>query len=172
MKCPRCSSALKHETYEGTEIDRCLKCRGTWLDEGELVGILNSREEKFSDEVLEEALNMAFAGVTQNEQASVEKCPKCSRQMIAVNYAYNSGIILDRCPNSHGVWLDVKELEKIQAYREHCEKEAEENRDEWIALARSVEEDRKKGANENRKSEQRPLRYIINSVLSKILGNE
>ena len=172
MKCPRCSSALKHESYEGTEIDRCLSCKGTWLDEGELVAILNSRDEKFADDVVEEALSMAFAGVTQSEQSSVERCPKCSKVMVAVNYAYNSGIVLDRCPSSHGVWLDVKELEKIQAYREHCEKEAEEHRDDWIALVNLVEADRKKEANEKQKLQHKPLRYVINSVIGKIIGRE
>lgn len=168
MKCPRCSDTLKHEIYEGLQTDRCPQCKGTWLDEGEIVTILDTKEEKFSAHLIEEAINTAFTGVPQDEQRSIEKCPKCSRAMQAVNYGYDSGIVIDRCPDAHGVWLDGKEIEKIQAHREHWEKESKENRQEWIALVRSVEGARKEQADETRRKEMRPTRYIVNSVIRKI----
>lgn len=36
MKCPKCGHALKGETFEGTEIDRCTHCEGFFLDAGEI----------------------------------------------------------------------------------------------------------------------------------------
>jgi hypothetical protein len=37
MKCPKCYSDLKEESYkEKINIDRCQQCGGVWLDAGEL----------------------------------------------------------------------------------------------------------------------------------------
>jgi uncharacterized protein len=34
--CPNCDSELKLSERQGVEIDYCPKCRGVWLDRGEL----------------------------------------------------------------------------------------------------------------------------------------
>ena len=34
--CPRCNERLKHFSYEGIPIDRCIRCSGIWLDKDEL----------------------------------------------------------------------------------------------------------------------------------------
>jgi hypothetical protein len=36
MICPRCSSHLKGDKFEGVSLDTCEKCGGMWLDAGEL----------------------------------------------------------------------------------------------------------------------------------------
>jgi Zn-finger nucleic acid-binding protein len=36
MKCPLCSVDLQMTERSGVEIDYCPKCRGVWLDRGEL----------------------------------------------------------------------------------------------------------------------------------------
>jgi len=36
MICPVCSTELKVADRQGIEIDFCPKCRGVWLDRGEL----------------------------------------------------------------------------------------------------------------------------------------
>jgi uncharacterized protein len=36
MKCPVCSIDLSMTDRQGVEIDYCPKCRGVWLDRGEL----------------------------------------------------------------------------------------------------------------------------------------
>jgi uncharacterized protein len=36
MKCPTCSVDLVMTDRQGVEIDYCPKCRGVWLDRGEL----------------------------------------------------------------------------------------------------------------------------------------
>jgi uncharacterized protein len=40
MNCPVCSTELKIAERLGIEIDHCPKCRGIWLDRGELDKIL------------------------------------------------------------------------------------------------------------------------------------
>jgi Zn-finger nucleic acid-binding protein len=36
MECPVCKVELKMSDRQGIEIDYCIKCRGVWLDRGEL----------------------------------------------------------------------------------------------------------------------------------------
>ena len=40
MKCPVCDSSLQMTERSGVEIDYCPKCRGVWLDRGELDKII------------------------------------------------------------------------------------------------------------------------------------
>ncbi|MGV3724736.1 MAG: zf-TFIIB domain-containing protein [Actinomycetota bacterium] len=40
MNCPVCSVPLQMTERQGVEIDYCSKCRGVWLDRGELDKIL------------------------------------------------------------------------------------------------------------------------------------
>jgi Zn-finger nucleic acid-binding protein len=40
MKCPSCEELLIMAERQGIEIDYCPKCRGVWLDKGELDKII------------------------------------------------------------------------------------------------------------------------------------
>jgi len=40
MKCPNCEEILIMSERQGIEIDFCPKCRGVWLDRGELDKII------------------------------------------------------------------------------------------------------------------------------------
>ncbi len=40
MKCPICDIDLQIAERQGVEIDYCSKCRGVWLDRGELDKII------------------------------------------------------------------------------------------------------------------------------------
>lgn len=40
MKCPNCDETLIMADRQGIEIDYCPKCRGVWLDKGELDKII------------------------------------------------------------------------------------------------------------------------------------
>ena len=40
MNCPACNVELKLADRQGVEIDYCPKCRGVWLDRGELDKII------------------------------------------------------------------------------------------------------------------------------------
>jgi len=36
MKCPKCGNDLQEINYQNVMIERCLECKGIWLDHGEL----------------------------------------------------------------------------------------------------------------------------------------
>jgi len=41
MKCPNCDEVLVMSERQGVEIDYCPRCRGVWLDKGELDKIID-----------------------------------------------------------------------------------------------------------------------------------
>lgn len=45
MKCPNCGETLVMTERQGVEIDYCPKCRGVWLDKGELDKILERSQQ-------------------------------------------------------------------------------------------------------------------------------
>lgn len=40
LNCPVCTSAMQETTKHGVSIDVCTRCRGVWLDRGELEKLL------------------------------------------------------------------------------------------------------------------------------------
>ena len=51
MMCPVCSNVeLKLAERQGVEIDYCSKCRGVWLDRGELDKIIELSSSQRTDE--------------------------------------------------------------------------------------------------------------------------
>jgi Zn-finger nucleic acid-binding protein len=55
MLCPNCEAELKLSERQGVEIDYCPKCRGVWLDRGEL------------DKILERSTNSSQAARPSND---------------------------------------------------------------------------------------------------------
>lgn len=49
MLCPVCDIELVISERQGIEIDYCPKCRGVWLDRGELDKIRDRTNKQFSD---------------------------------------------------------------------------------------------------------------------------
>ena len=35
MKCPRCGGTLHEVAHHGVKVDRCVDCKGVWLDAGD-----------------------------------------------------------------------------------------------------------------------------------------
>ncbi|UCD15288.1 MAG: zf-TFIIB domain-containing protein [Candidatus Omnitrophota bacterium] len=50
-------------------------------------------------------------------------CPKCFQALQELNYA-GADVILDKCPDKHGFWLDRQELGKVQIMMEYYNKTA------------------------------------------------
>ena len=60
------------------------------------------------------AESTTITGVVLEDVDRDLKCPKCDGTTDAVNYGGDAGIIIDRCTTCHGIWLDERELEKVQ----------------------------------------------------------
>lgn len=120
MNCPLDHTETERVTYENcVEVDRCPACRGMWLDHGELEQIQDARENDYRKEltelpdVLTDVHKMVFSAAKP-----LLACPKCQRQMERREYGYCSLILIDACPNGHGVWLQDGEIQALEQFFE------------------------------------------------------
>ena len=72
------------------------------------------------------------SGVKKEEESRHLKCPKCQQvEMKTFNYNYSSGILVDQCEKTCGLWLDAEELDKIQSHTELFRDRLEANRERF-----------------------------------------
>jgi uncharacterized protein len=63
LNCPSCKIDLVMSDRQGVEIDYCPKCRGVWLDRGELDKILERAEARTgTPQPTQQALNTSLFG--------------------------------------------------------------------------------------------------------------
>ena len=62
MKCPTDGNELKMTDRQGIEIDYCPKCRGVWLDKGELDKLIERSQEVASSKSDDEGDNRGRKG--------------------------------------------------------------------------------------------------------------
>lgn len=108
MKCPKCNADLKASDlgeYGFVILDICPGCQGAWFDKGEL--------DRLDDSVWQDAEELAFSDVSDSHQGL--KCPKCTAQLRPLVPMDDKELVLDRCPNCQGFWLDSGELERVRA---------------------------------------------------------
>ena len=101
--CPECSEAMVVFELDGVEIDRCLKCAGTWLDAGEIDQLARLRGD--APDRLTASIAKADAG-----EKGVRRCVRCSAKMRVVKL---DAVEIDRCPRGHGLWFDRNEMESL-----------------------------------------------------------
>lgn len=114
--CPRCAEAMVAFELEGVEIDRCIVCRGTWLDAGELETI-----SKLSGASTGE-LGRALAFPADGDRVALG-CPRCPQRLRERRIGRNGKVVLDHCPSGHGLWFDRGEL--FAVLRSYADSQAE-----------------------------------------------
>ena len=103
MNCPACKYPMVILELNQVEIDYCTACKGTWLDRGELDLIYATSEKK--------EIAKLFS-VKNNLDEVKRRCPICKKKMNKVEFE-NTGIIIDKCTDEHGIWFDSGELKSI-----------------------------------------------------------
>jgi Zn-finger nucleic acid-binding protein len=106
--CPKCDVALFIVHLRDIEVDYCERCRGIWLDAGELEALL----EDANDPVLK-LLEQPGSIPTGNKHL----CPRCDALLheIEIRMPNQPVLFLDRCPRNHGLWFDGDELPQLLA---------------------------------------------------------
>src|SRR5262245_42729348 len=94
--CPSCKEPMVVFELDGVEIDRCLKCAGTWLDAGELERLAGGSPDR---------LAAAISGAAAAKKGE-RRCVRCSGRMDVIQV---QGVEIDRCPRGHGLWFDKNE---------------------------------------------------------------
>lgn len=115
MKCPNCQSELDQIDFRGIIVDECINCQGRWFDRNELRKAKDNTDEdlRWLDFDPFSAKADQFHMFSQDGKV----CPKCSQKMTELTYA-NSMVIIGKCENCEGVWLEGGEFKKIIAYLE------------------------------------------------------
>jgi len=125
MRCPHCASALRAAVYEGVEIHTCSACHGEFVPGEAMQRIISTREQSFDERIgAMVATQGPSFGVPDWAHGRTLACPACDENMQVINYAGDTSVMVDRCPDCGGLWLDAEELEVIQALLEKWEEEA------------------------------------------------
>lgn len=115
MQCPRCKNRLLEVEYEGLQVFQCPTCKGHWVPGQRLSQIVDIRQKTFTPEemaVFERLHKSARELVHQADSTAI--CPECEKQMLQNRYPYAAEVLIDRCPDGHGIWLDAGELDHVQ----------------------------------------------------------
>jgi len=76
VNCPRCpSTVLDERERDGIQIDGCPKCRGIWLDRGELERLIALTTSAMDAEVASRVANPAL----RHETAPIQPAPRYRR---------------------------------------------------------------------------------------------
>ena len=167
MNCPTCSLAFSTENYDDVNVDVCEKCKGIWLDKGELELLLKRKDKLFKASEVNAVNRLCGAsGVRKEDESRHLNCPKCQQsEMKTFNYNYSSGILVDQCGKNCGLWLDAEELDKIQIHTELFRDRLEANRERFETLAGQVEADMRQNM-DNAEDGAGPSRFrFVNALL-------
>lgn len=86
-------------------MDKCQSCKGVWFDEQELSQLLQEDPRQ---------LKALQQGSAKDElDAKRGECPRDATPLLRVYSALNRSVVVDACPQCHGIWLDGGEFEKL-----------------------------------------------------------
>lgn len=166
-RCPLDGKLLRPIRYEGVTIHTCDACGGELVTPAAMVQIIYAREEAFNADLLRELERLApQAGIPDDARERGLECPCCQMPMAAINYANDSGVIVERCATCGAMWLDHEELEKSQALLERWQDEAPER----IAAIAGRLEDARRQAEANAGGKFAGSRFsFVNAMINRLL---
>ena len=110
MKCPACQHGLRRFKIGSVNLDACAGgCGGIWFDYDELIKVDCEKVDQHPV-----VATPKYDPAVVVDDYAVRKCPRCADVILDKKlFSLGSGVILDRCLECRGVWLDRGELEKI-----------------------------------------------------------
>ena len=109
--CPKCDTGMFLLQFRDVRVDYCHKCRGLWLDKGELEMILDQTGGDPGAPFLSFQLQ---DGVVRKGVKHL--CPRCDRLLREITVPGNgpdSGVVLGKCASCGGLWFDDRMLEQV-----------------------------------------------------------
>lgn len=110
-KCPVDGGTLDRYSIFSMQFEGCPKCHGMWLAKDEL--------RKLKNKALEGRLHWLNDEVDDIEKTSAVRtdrpCPKDGTKLLSVVFG-KSSLIIDWCPQCHGMWLDRGEFDSVIQY--------------------------------------------------------
>lgn len=91
--------------FEKIELDYCPNCSGVWFDSGELELLLNRAGLSGEKSTL-----LPTPAVTTEKN---RRCPICRQKMDKGNIGQEPKVLVDTCPDKHGIWFDGGEIGQL-----------------------------------------------------------
>jgi len=105
IECPKCATRLESKTLETVPVDQCPTCQGIWFDEEELQAVLKKSHN------LRRGLHENTGERNLNQKRGT--CPRDKSKMLRAFSSTGERVVLDMCPDCHGLWLDGGELDRL-----------------------------------------------------------
>lgn len=138
-KCPRCENELRAVVVTTgsearTAVEACLDgCAGIWVGKEDLLAGL---QPAGCDDLLRVQGNASTPHDTRWDFLEVEKarrcgpktvltpeqlakyieCIRCGKEMMRYRWNMTSAVILDECPDGHGIWIDAGEIMQMRQF--------------------------------------------------------
>jgi len=109
MICPACNSDMIVVEYNNIELDYCNDCHGIWFDSTELELLLKSLSLDSHDLLLEDIVKSPEADSAEKKL----RCPICRKKMKKTAIGDHRDILIDACPQKHGLWFDGGEVTQL-----------------------------------------------------------
>jgi len=109
MVCPACKKDMLVVEYNNIELDYCNDCHGVWFDSTELELLLKSVNLDSQNLLLNDILKSPEA-MTQEKK---RRCLICRQKMKKTTIGENPGVLVDVCPQGHGLLFDGGEVAQL-----------------------------------------------------------
>ena len=109
MICPTCHNVMIVVEQENIELDYCTNCSGVWFDSGELEIMLESMGLEGSSLPMSDIFSSPEVETTEKKR----RCPICSRRMRKITIGREPAVLIDVCPEGHGIWFDGGEVSEL-----------------------------------------------------------
>ena len=109
MVCPACKKDMLVVEYNNIELDYCNDCHGVWFDSTELELLLKSVNLDSQNLLLNDILKSPEA-MTQEKK---RRCLICRQKMKKTIIGENPGVLVDVCPQGHGLLFDGGEVAQL-----------------------------------------------------------
>ncbi len=106
MRCPKCRADMEQIVHDGTEIDRCVYCKGIWFDAGEIESLKSKEAAKALD------TGSATEGKYQNKVDDYP-CPRCNGEMQKIVDEQQRHIWYETCAECEGSFFDAGEFKDL-----------------------------------------------------------
>ncbi len=109
MECPKCQARMEAVRFEGTEVDRCVRCGGLWFDALE--------HEELRRQAGAEAIDTGptWQAPMHDVQGKV-LCPIDGTLMVRMVDAGQPSIWVESCPMCQGTFFDAGEFTDSKEY--------------------------------------------------------
>lgn len=112
-KCPTCADRPPLESLQDRDVEfrGCTACFGLFVEADSLGQyVCNAAGSEDAAKAYDDLLVTAL---TKQGGPSKRVCPQCERPMRRLGFGEAPFMILERCEEGHGLWLDRKELKKV-----------------------------------------------------------